>query len=234
MEPPIATEPQTSEFEEIEVDSEDEVVEEIYELSGDSEDEAAVEELYSLSGDEEYDVFESSEEELMDMNQPVIGLQKDDLLYDGAPITVSASYMMIFFFAKKYNLTLSGFQSLLQLIRTHCPQSNKCAKSVYKLKSFITEKFGGPEAPTTFRYCAVCCKKVKEGRTCATPGCTGKSKPLVQFYAGDLTPQLKKRMEGISLALSLFPIWDSKQLFFYWFFKRWIAPISTVKSLSSE
>jgi len=103
MEPPITTEPQTSEFEETEVDGEDEVVEEICELSGDIEDEAAVEELYSLSGDEEYDVFESSEEELMDMNQPVIGLQKDDLLYDGAPITVSASYMMIFSFAKKYN-----------------------------------------------------------------------------------------------------------------------------------
>ena len=92
MEPPIATEPQTSEFEEIEVDSEDEVVEEIYELSGDSEDEAAVEELYSLSGDEEYDVFESSEEELMDMNQPVIGLQKDDLLYDGAHHCLSKLY----------------------------------------------------------------------------------------------------------------------------------------------
>ena len=41
----------------------------ICELSGDSEDEAVVEELYGLSGDEEYDVFESSEEELMDMNQ---------------------------------------------------------------------------------------------------------------------------------------------------------------------
>ena len=197
MKPPITTEPQTT------VVGEDEVVEEICKLSEDSEDEAAVEELYGLSGDEEYDVFESSEEELMDMNQPVIGLQKDDLLYDGAPITVSASYMMIFFFAKKYNLTLSGFQSLLQLIRTHCPQSNKCAKSVYKLKSFITEKFGGLEAHTTFRYCAVCCKKVQEGRTCATPGCTGKSKPLVQFYAGDLTPQLKKRMESICLTLSL-------------------------------
>ena len=137
------------------------------------------------------------------------------------------------FLTKKYNLTLSGFQSLLQLIRTHCPQINKCAKSVYKLKSFITEKFGGSDTPTTFRYCAVCCKKVKEGRTCATPGCTGKSKPLVQFYAGDLTPQLKKRMEGICLTLS-FPIWDSKQLFLYWLFKRWIAPISTHKSLSSE
>ena len=198
MKPPITTEPQTT------VVGEDEVVEEICKLSEDSEDEAAVEELYSLSGDEEYDIFESSEEELMDMNQPVIGLQKDDLLYNGPPITVSASYMMIFFFAKKYNLTLSGFQSLLQLIRTHCPQSNKCAiKSVYKLKSFITEKFGGLEARTTFQYCAVCCKKVQEGRTCATPGCTGKSKPLVQFYAGDLTPQLKKRMESICLTLSL-------------------------------
>ena len=173
----------------------------ICELSGDSEDEAAVEELYGLSGDEEYDVFESSEEELMDMNQPVIGLQKDDLLYDGAPITVSASYMMIFFFAKKYNLTLSGFQSLLQLIRTQCPQNNKCAKSVYKLKSFIREKFGGLEARTTFQYCAVCCKKVQEGGICVTPGCTGKNKPLVQFHAGDLTPQLKKRMEGACLTI---------------------------------
>ena len=200
MKPPITTEPQTT------VVGEDEVVEEICKLSEDSEDEAAVEELYSLSGDEEYDIFESSEEELMDMNQPVIGLQKDDLLYDGAPITVSASYMMIFFFAKKYNLTLSGFQSLLQLIRTHCPQSNKCAKSVYKLKSFITEKFGGLEARTTFQYCAVCCKKVQEGPHLRHTWVYGKKQaPRSILRWGDLTPQLKKRMESICPTLSLSP-----------------------------
>ena len=110
---------------------------------------------------------------------------------------------MIFFFAKKYNLTLAAFQSLLQLVRNHWPENNKCATSVYKLKTFFTDKFGGQAAHATFRYCGVCSRKVNEGRSCTETGCTGRGKPPVEFYTGDLTPQLKKRMEGITVICSV-------------------------------
>lgn len=45
----------------------------------------------------------------------------NDPLYNGAPITVSASYLMLFLFAKKYpkkyQLTVVGFQALFELVK---------------------------------------------------------------------------------------------------------------------
>ena len=121
--------------------------------------------------------------------------EKETLLYEGAPITVSASYLMLFFFAKKFNLTIEGFQGLLDLVKCHCPKVNKCASSVYKLKKYFNDMFG-EETHQVLRYCSVCCNIIREGTICSMDGCKGRGVKPVEFYCGDLTPQLKKRMEG--------------------------------------
>ena len=116
-----------------------------------------------------------SEEEMSDEDeeQAVMGtFVKETLLYEGAPITVSASYLMLFFFVKKFNLTLEGFQELLDLVKCHCPQVNKCASFVYKLKRYFNDMFG-EEPHQMLRYCSVCCNVIREGTTCSMDGCKG-------------------------------------------------------------
>ena len=121
---------------------------------------------------------------------------EEEALYNGAPITVSASYLMLFFYAKKFGLTLEGFQGLLEVVRNHCPKPNKCASSVYKLKSFFSKKFGNVENHEKRRYCSVCCNYIEDGGGCLKQGCAGKDKTPIEFYCNDVTPQLKQRMEG--------------------------------------
>ena len=102
---------------------------------------------------------------------------EEEALYDGAPVTVSASYLMLFFYAKKFGLTLEGFQGLLDVVRNHSQKPNKCASSVYKLKRFFSEKFGNVEMHEKRRYCAVCCNHISENDgSCVKEGCSGKDK----------------------------------------------------------
>lgn len=133
-----------------------------------------------------------SEEEEMDISTEQSTNEQDTPLYEGAPITVSASYLMLFYYAKKFNLTLEGFQGLLDLVKCHCPPSNKCASSVYKLKNYFNKLFGN-ETRQILRYRAVCCTVLTDGVDC---GCRGQGVKPVEFFCGDLTPQLKKLLEG--------------------------------------
>lgn len=140
----------------------------------------------SCNDESNYDVMNSREKDAAE----------GELLYADAPITVSASYLMLFLFAKKYQLTIEVFQALLELVKTHCPEKNKCATSVYKLKAFFSGKFIRNERTTKIRYCSVCTAKILDGGRCAVAGCAGADFAPVEFYCGDLTPQLKKKMEG--------------------------------------
>ncbi len=142
---------------------------------------------------------ESSDDD--ESNCPVMNLQgkgaaEGVLLYDDTPITVSASYLMLFLFAKKYQLTIEGFQALLDLVKAHCPPKNKCATSVYKLKAFFSGSFIRNESTKKMRYCSVCTAKILDGGRCTVAGCAGADFAPVEFYCGDLIPQLKKKMEG--------------------------------------
>lgn len=140
--------------------------------------------------------FESEDDMLVDGAEVDHSPNKQDApLYEGATITVSASYLMLFYFAKKYNLTLEAFEHLLGLVKSHCPQENKCASSVYKLKIFFNKLFG-ENSHNVLQYCSICCNIINGGGKCNTPGCKGHEIKPVQFYYGDLMPQIKKRMEG--------------------------------------
>ena len=133
--------------------------------------------------------------------------RQDGPLYEGATITVSVSYLMLFYFAKKYNLTLEAFEHLLGIVRCHCPSENKCASSVYKLKSYFNKLFGEKSNNcNVLQYCSVCCNTINGGNKCATAGCKGQEIKPVSFYYGDLLPQIKKRMKGTCIRLINCPL----------------------------
>ena len=86
---------------------------------------------------------------------------EEEALHDGAPITISASYLMLFFYAKKFDLTLEGFQGLLKVVSHHCHKPNKCASSVYKFKRIFSKTFGNVENHKNLCYCLVCCNYIE-------------------------------------------------------------------------
>lgn len=167
------------------------------EFSANDEAEEWMEGTPSFSEDSE-ELYCSDDSEAIEINMVGGGadVAANHLLYDGAPITVSASYLMLFLFAKKYQLTIDGFQALLELVKSHCPQHNKCAPSVYKLKAFFSEKFIRDESTKKMKFCSICSSRIVEGGVCSEAGCVGANKAPVEFYCGDLTPQLRKKIEG--------------------------------------
>ena len=103
---------------------------------------------------------------------------------------------MLFFYAKKFGITLEGFQSLLEVVRNHCPKPNKCASPAYKSKRLFSQKFRNVESHEKRGYCTVCCNYIEKDGSCVKEGCAGKDRTPVEFYCKDVTPQLKQRMEG--------------------------------------
>ena len=87
--------------------------------------------------------------------------QKEEAQHDGAPITISVSYLMLFFYAKKFDLTLEGFQGLLEVVSNHCHKPNKCASSVYKFKSIFSKTFENVKNHEKWCYCSVCCNYIE-------------------------------------------------------------------------
>lgn len=62
----------------------------------------------------------------------------DDVLYDGAPLTVGESMLAILTFALRYKLSGSCLDDLLSLIALHCRQEgNRCRKSTYQFRKFF-------------------------------------------------------------------------------------------------
>ena len=83
---------------------------------------------------------------------------------------------MLFFYAKKFGITLEGFQSLLEVVRNHCPKPNKCASSAYKSKRLFSQKFRNVESHGKRSYCTVCCNYIEKDGSCVKEGCAGKDR----------------------------------------------------------
>jgi len=72
---------------------------------------------------EEHD--NSSDEE----DDPILALQDhplpenaNELLYDGAPLTILQHYLVVQHFSQRFNISRECKSALLSLIRQHCPQ----------------------------------------------------------------------------------------------------------------
>jgi len=58
----------------------------------------------------------------------------DHPLYDGAPLTVSASGILIMQYKMQHKLTNESVADLLELLSLHCPTPNYCIASMYQVK----------------------------------------------------------------------------------------------------
>ena len=82
-------------------------------------------------------------------------------IYEGAQLTVLDSYLLLYQYALRHNLTKDAFSSLISLVVGHLPRSNTviASLSLYKLKKFFEKHAEYP----LYGYCTKCHRST-EGR----------------------------------------------------------------------
>ena len=98
-------------------------------------------------------------------------------LYAGAPLSKGASWLSIYQYAVSNRLTDTAIQQLLELIRVHCPPSNLCPPSLYKLK----KQLGQMEGVVNLKYCSICMQEVSELKQCPKSICKRKKAQICYF-----------------------------------------------------
>ena len=91
------------------------------------------------------------------------------LLYEGAPLTSSASNIMIMQYKVRRNLTDQSLEDLLRLLQLHCPKPNNVPNSLYHFKKF----FGESRYQIKYHYyCGKCLQSVTSSdTTCVNSAC---------------------------------------------------------------
>ncbi len=115
---------------------------------------------YHVSDDE----VELEQAEVVGSDSPCSSSNSNDPpLYNGAPVTLSTSKVMIMQYKIRHNLTDEGLADLLQLLRLHCPTPSHCVPSVYHFK----KQFQNMKLPIKFHYfCSSCLQSVDDADTC--------------------------------------------------------------------
>ncbi len=133
---------------------------------------------YEVLGNDDEDEYHDSEEEeeqpgpeneASNITLPMT--TNDDLLYDGAPLTVPASGVLIMQYKMRHKLTDESVADLLELLRLHCPTPNCCIPSMYHFK----KQFRSLVRPIQFHYfCSNCLQPADEQQSstvCSNPLC---------------------------------------------------------------
>ena len=81
-------------------------------------------------------VSDSEDHDNLDMTSEKHESKPEDVLYSGAPLTSSTSFVLLLTFVMKHKLTREAFNDLLLVIEAHCPRPNNCKTSVKKLLEF--------------------------------------------------------------------------------------------------
>ena len=100
--------------------------------------------------------------------------QQDQSLYEGCPITVGISMLLIMTVAMRHGMTGEALQDILTLISLHCISPNYCTESLRRFKQY----FATAKSPLVFHhYCAHCFLYLddKGAETCPNTLC---QKPL--------------------------------------------------------
>ena len=114
-----------------------------------------------------------------------------DPVYDGAPISTIASWVVIRDFSVSNSLTDTATQQLLDLIQAHLPQQNHCPRTVYKLKNHCRKSVSQDQ-----RFCT-CKREIPSGSSsCSRRGCKG---DVCNFSVLPLDKQLQRIFSGNSI-----------------------------------
>ena len=87
-------------------------------------------------------------------------------LYQGAPISVKASWLAANYFAVSNNLSDSATKQLLDLIAILCPETNLFAKSTFQLRNKLK-----CDETDIFMYCSKCMNKIVKSNNCVNFEC---------------------------------------------------------------
>ena len=98
-------------------------------------------------------VSDSEDHDNLDMTSGQCESKPDDVLYSGAPLTSSISFVLLLTFVMKHKLTREAFNDLLLVIEAHCPRPNNCKTSVKKLLEFASQANGDLEKHYFCDYC---------------------------------------------------------------------------------
>lgn len=98
-------------------------------------------------------VSDSEDHDNVDMTSGHCESKPDDVLYSGAPLTSSSSFVLLLTFVMKHKLTREAFNDLLLVIEAYCPRPNNCKTSVKKLLEFASQANGDLEKHYFCDYC---------------------------------------------------------------------------------
>ncbi|XP_044582705.1 uncharacterized protein LOC123263800 [Cotesia glomerata] len=137
----------------IEESDQDEIDEEV--LNRNEENEDSEDEVESDSDEEEDDEFRN--------------LDYEQLLYPGAPLTVSQSMTLILSLLTRHNVTQTCLGDIIAVINSHCNHNNNnCFKnSLHKFRKFFSLSKKGKIKKKKHFYCSICQKNLKtENEVC--------------------------------------------------------------------
>ena len=118
----------------------------------------------------------------------------DQPLYPGATLTYFESHLQVFQYALRHRLTKLAFGDLLNLIDNHLPPTNSMV-SLYKLKKHFLHLYR--DITYTTHFCCSSCHACLP--TLETPCPNDCEDEAMEFLSISVIPQLKRRLEGMSL-----------------------------------
>lgn len=146
---------------------------------------------YSVCSNSSISEFDfESEDSLSDVDEIDDFDENDELIYPGARLTIGESMTCILKLYLQENLSKSCLSKLLSIIEMHCPERNKCAKTLYFFQKWLRQF----EVPFEKHfYCSECCKKLNNANElcelCPEP------KSVCYFITFPLEAQLQKLFE---------------------------------------
>lgn len=100
---------------------------------------------------------------------------QDRAVYEGCPITVGISMLLIMTVAMRHGMTGEALQDLLTLVSLHCISPNYCTESLRKFKHY----FATAKSPLIFHhYCSHCFLYLERAETCPNTLCQKPPKGL--------------------------------------------------------
>lgn len=144
-------------------------------------------------------VTNAEKETVANSQEPIAKPESEQLLYDGADLTVMDSYLLLYQFSLRHCLTKQAFSELISLVDTHLPRSAKTVSSVYMIRKFFEANFNHIES-VVHTYCSKG-HRLSDDSEAATTTCKNRDCGVMNsnrtFLYVSIEQQLKNKLEGI-------------------------------------